>query len=406
MEDIVTLERRNQTLLWSIFLADAAVRIGFGGIMPILPLYAQQHGLSTFMIAIMTNAYLASNALFQSSAGHLGDRIGRRPVMLAGTWLYTIAAALFLLDGGPWYYVALRAVEGLGASAFGPTARAYVADLVPKERRGWAYGTLAAFDMAGILVGPMVGGLASSIAGPRAPFAVCAVLGLLAGVPLMLAGGKGQAGQAAADPNRPDVSTARILRSPAFWAVALPQFGFAYLNGLYSVIWSLYMQRIGASEWQIALSFTLFAVPMVALTMPFGALADRVSRPLLVAVGGSISALATVGYGAFPYPNALIGLGVLDGAASAMFSPASQAFMADVTPDRIRGKFTGLVGSVGTAATMLFATAIGYLYERSSPMLLFGVGALALAFGCGSAVVLMLRFEVNRLREALERNLD
>ncbi|HEY3365516.1 MAG TPA: MFS transporter [Symbiobacteriaceae bacterium] len=404
------MDRRKQTIMWAVFAANLAVRVGFGGILPILPIYAQQHGLSTFMIAVMTNAYLLSNVLFQSPAGHLGDRVGRRPVMLAGTWLYTVAAALFLLDGGPWYYVALRAVEGLGASAFGPTARAYVADLVPREQRGRAFGMFNAFDMAGILIGPMVGGLAEAVGGPRAPFAVCALLGLVAGVPLMLlarpAGKAADAELAAAQLPAATVGTGRILRSPAFWAVAMPQFGFAYLNALYSVVWSLYMQRVGATPWQISLSFTLFAVPMVALTVPFGALADRVSKPLLVATGGTISALTTLAYGIFPNPNALIGFGVIDGAASAMFSPASQAFMADVTPDRIRGRFTGLVGSVGTAATILFATAIGYMYERTSAMLLFALGALALAFGCGSAVMLMVRFEVTALREALERNLD
>ncbi|MGE5673420.1 MAG: MFS transporter [Mycobacterium leprae] len=402
---------RTRAALWAVFAATAAVRIGFGGIAPVLPLYAEQHGLNTMMIAIMTNAYLLSNALFQSYAGHLGDRWGRRPVMLAGTWLYTIAAALFLLDRGPWYYVALRGIEGLGASAFGPTARAYVADLVPASRRGRAFGMLNSFDMAGILLGPMIGGLAQSWAGPRAPFALCALLGLLAGIPLLLLARQEKAAEeetddagslAPAPAPKGNLPVSVLLRSPAFWAVALPGFGFAYLNGLYSVIWSLYMNRVGATTLQISLSFTLFAVPMVLLMVPFGALADRVGRPLLVGVGGAISAFVTVFYGLLPYPNWLIGLSMVDGISSSMFSPASQAYMADVTPDAIRGKFIGLVGSVTTAATMVCATLVGYLYEHSTPVVLFALGTVALLFSCSSAVIIMVRYPADHLRRSLE----
>lgn len=401
-------DRHTQLALWAVFAATAAVRIGFGAIMPVLPLYAQQHGMGTVMIAVMTNAYMLANALFQGYAGHLGDRWGRRPVMLAGTWLYTAAAALFMVDGGPWFYVALRGLEGLGACAFGPTVRAYVADLVPETGRGKVYGQLMSFEMAGILFGPMIGGLAEGLAGPRAPFAVCAILGLVAAIPLLLFTHPGhvQAELAAAAsgeiaPPR-TVSTRSIVASPAFWAVALPGLGFAYLNGLYNVIWSLYMQKVGASTWQISLSFTLFALPMVLLMVPFGTLGDRVGRPLLIGIGGALGSVVTLLYGFFPYPNALVTLSGIDGVAGSLFTPASQAFMADVAPKHIRGKFIGTVGSLNTAATIVASTAVGFLYEQTHPKVLFGIGALALAFACGSAVVLMTRRPVADLRRALE----
>lgn len=400
-----TQNSRTQYALWSVFAAMAAVRIGFGAIAPSLPLYAREHGLTTFMIAAMTNAYMLTNALFQGYAGHLGDRFGRRPVMLVGTWLYTVAAALFMIDAGPWYYVLLRGLEGLGACAFGPAARAYVADLVPEHDRGRAYGTMASFDMVGILIGPLVGGVAKTVAGPVGPFAICAILGLLAGVPLMLLTRSERLAGDAAPQTHDTVSapTTRILVSPAFWAVALPGIGMGYLNGLYNVIWSLFMERIGATDWQLSMSFTLFALPMVLLMGPFGALADRVGRPILVGLGGLGSAVATICYGIFPYPNALIGFGMVDGVAAAAATPASQAYMADVAPRPMRGKFMGLVGASTTAATIVFAMLVGFLYERISPFWLFALGALALLFSSGSAALIMFRYPAARLRASLER---
>jgi len=252
----------------------------------------------------------------------------------------------------------------------------------------------------------MIGGVAQNVAGTSAPFAVCALLGVVAGLPLLaLPRVRHGATGAQAHPERAAVSipAVRVLASPAFWAVALPGVGFAYLNGLYSVVWSLYMQDNGATAWQINMSYTLFAVPMVLLMVPFGRLADRVGRPLLIGIGGLGSSLATLAYGIWPAPNALIGFGMVDGVTSAMFGPASQAFMADVAPGFMRGKFIGLVGTVGTIATVVFVFLIGYMYDHAHPFWLFALGAVALLLGCGSAVLIMVRRPAAELRARLEQ---
>jgi MFS family permease len=405
--------RSTRYAFWAILAATAAVRIGYGAVIPGMPLYVQEHGMGTSMVALMTNAYMIANALFQGYAGHLGDRFGRRTLMIAGTWLYTVAAALFMIDGGPWFYVILRGLEGLGAAAFGPASRAYVADVVPESDRGKAYGQLMSFDMAGVLLGPVAAGLVSNFGGLRATFALCAILGVVASAMLLfLTRGR----QAAPAPNAAATATTgdtaaaiptpRLLRSPAFWAVALPGIGFAYLTGLYSVVWSLYMQAHGATVWQINLSWTLFALPMVLFMVPFGTLADRVGRPLLIAVGGLAAALVTLGYAVFPAPWALLALCMLDGVASSMFTPASQAYLAEVAPGVIRGKFMGLVGSASTIATIVVVPLVGYLYDHASPMWLFSLGSLSLVLGCGSAVIIMLRHPAAELRQRLERLAD
>lgn len=408
-------QRTRRLALWAVLLATAAVRIGYGAITPVLPFYMQEHGLSTLMIAVMTNAYLLSSTMFQGYAGALGDRFGRPPVMLAGIGIYTLAAALFLFDGGAWYYVLLRAMEGLGASAFGPVVRAWVADLVPSSERGQAYARLSAFDTAGILVGPLVGGVAQTLGGDAAPFLVCALLGLVAAVPMAwvarldpqaTAGEKTEAEVAAAAAalagGQGEVSGWRILRSQAFWAVSLPNVAFAYLMGLFTVIWSLYMDRIGAERWQINLSYTLFGLPMVLLAVPIGKLVDRLGRLRMVLLGGSISTVCTMSYGLLPYPSAMLVFCLVDGLGTALFTPASQAFMADVAPGAIRGKFMGMAGAVFTGFSVVTATLVGYLYERWDPIWLFVLGGAAVAVGCGSAAWLMSRRPIEVMRRGLE----
>ncbi len=383
-----------RSILIALVGTTAAIRLGYGAIIPTLPVYAREMGLSAAMVAAMTNAYLLANMLLQSPAGMLSDRLGRRAVMIAGAALYTAAAALFLVPGEPWFYVMLRAFEGAGAAAFAPAARAYLADIVPAGERGRAYGHLFAAEMAGLLLGPMVGGAAQALGGSQAPFVACAALGLVAFLWLLLSGSRRPLAQVAAGeepaPTR-GTTTRQILLSAAFWAVTLPSLGFAYLNGLYSVVWAFYLEKVGATLFEINLSYTLYALPMVVLVGPFGRMADRYGRALLVGVGGVVAAAATLGYGLAPIPIALLGLCLLDGTAGAIYAPASQAFMADVTPPEIRGKFMGLVGTVSTGATILVATWLGTSYERFSALVLFGLGALAIAFSTISSVILMNR---------------
>lgn len=392
-----------------LFAATLLIRTGIGAILPVLPVYAKAHGASPFMIALMTNAYLASHVLLQGPAGHLSDRWGRRPVLLAGAALYALVSALFLLDGGPWLFTGLKVLEGVAASAVTPVVRAAVADLVSPEGRGRAFGGLAAVDNAGLFLGPLLGGWVQATSGVQAPFVAGALLSLMATLALLWlpyqAPARGPAAAVAATAFRwalPSSDLGRFLRSGGFWAAALPGISFAYLTGLYSVIWSLYMEEVGATPWEVSLSFGLYSLPVLLLLLPFGAITDRVGRPQMVLVGGLSAALITLGYGFFPSPVPLMLLGVLDGVATAIFTPASQAFIADVTPWNVRGRFLGLVGSASTLATMAAVTLVGALYQQVPTWQLFALGAISLGVGTLFSVWLMVRRPAEALRAELE----
>lgn len=388
-------DQHSRSALWALIGATAVIRIGYGAIIPTMPVYARELGLSTAMIAAMTNAFLLTNTVLQSLAGQGSDRWGRRNFMLGGIALYTVSAALFVLQANAWFYVLLRALEGAGAAAFTPAARAYLADLVPAEQRGNAYGRLLAADMAGLMLGPLVGGVAQAIGGSHGPFVACALLGVAAFVWLLGAARPATAASsaevAATTSALGGVTAKAILRLPQFWAVALPGLGFAYLSGMYAVIWALYVQSAGGSPLQVNLSYTLYAMPMVHFMSTFGKVADRVGRPLLVAVGGAVATLAVLGYGLFPIPWVLLTLCFLDGLAWSVFTPANQAFLADMTPPDSRGRFIGLVGSFQTGATILATTWIGLFYESLPPLLLFSIGATAVGFSTVTSVLLMRR---------------
>lgn len=392
---------------WFALAATAAIRMGHGSIVPLMPLHARAHGLSIAMIALMANAFLLSSALSQPVTGQVSDRWGRLPVMLGGALLNVLAGGLFAADVDSSFYVLVYGIAGLGSGAFGLSVRALVADLVDLSERGRAIGMLLTADMVGSLVGPMVGGTLYNLLGERAPFLAWALLAGSAALlllPALRSGQRGTRPHAATGPmGRVLVEAGRTLVRPAFWALVLPGAGTAYLAGLYGVTWSLYMERAGASAWQISLSYTLPAIPALLLMIPLGRLSDQVGRRLMLGIGGVLSVLTISGYSAFPAPAVLLAFCVLDGVAGSFLGPATQALLLDITPDQNRGRYLGLAGAAQAGLMMVFTFTIGYLYERFDPTWLYATGAAVQGLAVSGTAWLITRRPPALLRQSIER---
>src|SRR5437868_5575413 len=149
---------RNRTLL-AVSIAVCAAYTGIGMVVPVRVLYAQSRGASLTIIGAMASAYLISNFMFQYPSGWLADRWGRRPMMIVSLIAQAALSLAYLFIADPVLFVVLRFAEGIAAAAVVPSARALVADSVPPEQRGQAYGIFGAFFNAGFLLGPAFGGI-------------------------------------------------------------------------------------------------------------------------------------------------------------------------------------------------------------------------------------------------------
>lgn len=123
-----------------------------------LVLRAQERGLSVVGVLAMLIAFNLVYALVSMPAGSLSDRVGRRPVVIGGWLVYAAVYLGFAVAGASWQVWALFAVYGVYYGFAYGTTRAMVADLVPAELRGTAFGTYNA--VVGVLAFP-----ASLIAG-------------------------------------------------------------------------------------------------------------------------------------------------------------------------------------------------------------------------------------------------
>ncbi len=134
------------------------------------------------------------------------------------------------------------------------------------------------------------------------------------------------------------------------------------LTGVYETCWTLLLDNRGASTWQIGFSWTLFAVPFVAMSFPAGRLADRVDRRWLVVGGLASSACFATSYPFIGNLALLIGLGGLEAVGVALIFPALQSLLTEFSPAERHGQAQGIFATGQTAATAVAAGLGGWLF--------------------------------------------
>jgi MFS transporter, DHA1 family, tetracycline resistance protein len=148
--------------------------VGFGIVVPVLPLYTERFNASPFAIGMLMAVYSGMGFIFSPVVGALSDRLGRRSILLLSTigqaaGFYIMGAANSLL----WLFVA-RIIDGIFGANVSAT-QAYVADVTPPEERSRAMGMLGAAFGVGFIFGPLIGGVLSQVS-LAAPFYFAASL--------------------------------------------------------------------------------------------------------------------------------------------------------------------------------------------------------------------------------------
>jgi len=145
-----------------------------------LPTLAQAFTASFQEVQWVVLAYLLAITTLIVSVGRLGDITGRRRLLLAGIFLFTVASVLCGLAPTLWLLIAARMVQGLGAAIMMALTMAFVGETVPKAKTGSAMGLLGTMSAIGTTLGPSLGGILISGLGWRAIFLVNVPLGIVA----------------------------------------------------------------------------------------------------------------------------------------------------------------------------------------------------------------------------------
>lgn len=398
-----------------------------------LPTFAEAFDASFRQVQWIVLAYLLAVTTLIVGAGKLGDLIGRRRLLLAGIFLFTLASGLCSAAPTLGLLIAARAVQGLGAAVMMALAMAFVGDTVPKARTGRAMGLLGTMSAAGTALGPSLGGVLIAGLGWRALFIVTVPLGMLA---FLLAYRYLPDDRRGAEADRPGFDKAGALLlalTLAAYALAMTT-NIALLlaalvaGGLFALVESRAasplirraMFRDPALRASLALSMLVLTVMMATLVVgPFylsrtlGLEAALVG--LVMSVGPLVAALAGVPAGrlverfgaqrmtiagligiaagafllslappAFGIPGYVGPLAVMT-ASFALFQTANNtAVMADVAPDR-RGVISGMLALSRNLGLITGASAMGAVYAFAGMRITFAVAGILIIVALGIA---------------------
>lgn len=385
-----------------VCLASFVVWAGFGAILPYLPVFLQEEAHApVWLIGLVAGAANLGALLFASPLGNLSDRVGRRPVLLAGVAVYAVATLLFVTTTNPWWFVFFRFLEGIATGAVLPAGQAFVADVTTQATRSRAFGWLTTAQFGGLVAGPGLAVPLYALGGGQGRWAfytiflfgsALAILTLIIlavvlreprprGREIASPGGE-SSGSEAAEPADP---TTGARRPPYRRLVTRPVLAFLvvaatthFAMGSWEVVWSLWLRELGASMTFVGMTWMAFSLPLLFAFLG-GRLADRHSRFLLMYGGNLVIASVWLVYGVARDLNLFLALAALEGLASAVAMPAKQAFLVQVSPPRWVGTVQGLEASVLQLAALTGTLLAPLLYDRIAGMTIAICGLVALA---------------------------
>jgi MFS family permease len=398
----------NQTLL-ILCATTMVVMMGQGIISPVLPLYAQSFGVGTAMIGLTISVFGAARLVVNLPAGFISERYGRRVLLFGGP----AVTALGSLAGGlaptfAWL-IASRFVAGAGSAMYMTGAIIILTDITTDENRGRLMSIYQGSLLAGVSLGPAVGGFVAEGFGLAAPFFLVAVLAVMAmawsfgRMPetvdiLRDASRIGDGGEVQPSPRQTTrQSVLSLLTRPGFLLVCLLTMGIflTRTGGRLTLLPLVGENRLGLSPGALGLVFTMMTVLNLAVLMPTGTLIDKIGRKAVIVPSALVTGVALVLFAVSGNVWIFILAGVIHGIGTGIVGPAPAAYAADIAPPGMRGITMGLFRTFGDAGFVIGPVLLGALAD------LAGFG-WALAFNAMVLVSFALLFAVFA-RETLKR---
>ena len=371
-------ERRLVVVVGAVVFVDTMF---YAAIAPLLPGLAHSLHLSKLSAGVMTASYPAGTLVAAIPGGLLAVRFGPKRTVYAGLALLAGSTLAFGLLNQPALLDVARFAEGVGGACSWAGGLAWIVADAPPERRGAMIGGALGAGIAGALLGPVIGTIASAV-GRGPAFSAVVLLSLV----LIIEAGRLPAVHTDSGQGVRDLAASLRERGvlAGIWLVALP----ATASGLLNVLGPLRLHGLGAAAAAIGLTFLAGAGLEALLSPILGRLSDRRGRLLPLRFG---LAAATVLVACFTLPSSAVGLALLIVAiattlgafwapAMAMLSDAAEAFGLD------QALAAALMNLAWAGGQILGSGAGGALAKATGDAL----PTLAVAGMCGATLLALL----------------
>jgi DHA1 family multidrug resistance protein-like MFS transporter len=332
--------------------------LGFGIVVPLLPIYADQMGASALEIGFINAGFSLTLLVALPIMGRLSDRFGRKVFLCTGLSVLTVASLCFIWAQNPTQLILVRIFQGIGASMHLPIAEAYLGDITPKGQEGRWMGHFNAILFSSMSIGPLFGGVLTDLFSTSTTFLVMSALcftGLIATIIFlpevtkrMVAKEEGSVFDG--------LRKSRIMKGVFCFRIALG-FSMACIMAFLPLFGS---QKLGLSVMLIGVLIAA-RTPLALLQSYTGTLADKYNRRGLVIIGSLATLIfiglipLTGGFWSVLIVYALMAIG------TAVAMPAANAYIVE------EGRFFGMGTSM---ALFMMAMQIG---NGFGPIILGGI---------------------------------
>jgi MFS family permease len=331
----------------------------FNMIIPELPSYLSSMGGEDYKGLIIA-LFTLSAGLSRPFSGKLADKIGRIPVMMVGASVCFVVGLMYPLLSFVGGFLFLRFAHGFSAG-FTPTgASAYVADIVPFNKRGEAMGIQSLFGSMGMAAGPAIGGWIATY-WPIETLFYCAAFTSIFSI-LILTRLKETLKEK--EPltlglfklNRHEIIEKRVLVPSAILFLAVFSFGVVL------TIVPDFSNFLGIKN--KGLFFAVFTLSSLGIRLLAGKTSDRYGRVPVMRVASLMLVLAMVTIAFADSKALLLWSGVLFGSAVGMYSPTASAWVVDLSLDKFRGRAIATMYIFLEAGIGIGAIVSGWLYNN------------------------------------------
>lgn len=338
LRDLTSWYRGNRVLAW-ICVVIAVNQLGFGSIVPVVPLYAAAFGVSQALIGLTIAIYGLARFAASVPAGWIADRAGRRWSLAAGGALTVVGNVICGLASSYEVFLFGRFVAGSGASMVLTSGQVILADITTPETRGRTMALYMAVFLFAVGIGPLPGGLLAELGGLAFPFFTYAVFGsivaLLALWRVPETRSKTPARAVTQSPGMPYLAQVGVLlRHRPFLLVSLLSFAafFARTGALFNLVPVRAQQSIGLGPAQIGLGLALISVLGLLGAYPSGILVDTFGRKAVIVPSTLLSGAGLVGFALAPDYGWFLIACLLWALASGISGAAPAAYAADIAP--------------------------------------------------------------------------
>ncbi|UOW04120.1 MFS transporter [Clavibacter michiganensis subsp. michiganensis] len=370
------------------------VMVGFGVVVPVLPVYAESFGVGSFEVGAVISAFALMRFVMSPFVARLIDWSGERTVLAVGIGIVAVSSGLAgLAQDYVQLLLLLRGAGGIGSAMFSVAAMTLLLGSTDPTRRARAIGFYQGGFLIGGMAGPALGAVLATISLTAPFFFYAATLAVASVIGLLLLRPRTR-DVAATGADEVVIPFGRVLRDPRYRAALLANLGngWASMGVRSALIPLLVVAVIGADPSATGIAFACAAVVQALALAPAARFVDtRGRRPAIVGAYG-VAGLLMI---AIPFAPDMVVLTVLlcvYGAAASFMGTAPAAAVGDAAGAR-SGRPVAVFSMVSDLGAIVGPLVAGFLADAFSYPVAFATGAVLLLAASAYALLRMPRDE-------------